>query len=233
MRGTSSLLLAWLALAPVAAMAASLGVTPTRLELRPGQASGSVTLENQAATAVTLQVQTFAWTAGMAASPELAATRDLITVPPVFALAPGARQIVRVALRAPVSGGRERAYRLMITEVPLGAQGAGVHVTLRLSLPVFATVSGAQAGAAWSVRGDRERPELELLNQGSAHLRVRRIELRGVPGGALVQTIATPVDILAGQAQRWPLTMPMPSRLRLEADTELGPLAAELALPPG
>lgn len=227
------LLLLCLTLAPAAAAAASLGVAPTRLELRPGQTSGAITLENQAASAVTLQVQAFAWASGTAASPDLADTRELIAVPPVFSLDPGRKQIVRVALRAPVAGGPERAYRLMISEVPIGAQGGGVHVTLRLSLPVFAIAPGTQAAAAWSLRGSRERPELELVNRGTAHLRVRRIELRAVPGDALLATIAAPVDILAGQTQRWPLTVPAPSRLRLQADTDLGPLAAELAPPAG
>lgn len=218
------------------AVAAALGVAPTRIELAPGQTSASLTIENQANAAVTLQVQTFAWS-GPAIDPELRSGRELIAVPPVFSLEPGAKQIVRVALRTPVDGQRERAYRLLITEVPVtwADDTMGVRFALRLSLPVFAKAAGAKAAPAWSIRSTGRGGELELANRGTAHLRLRRIELRTAgKGGDPVQVIDAPMDILPGEAQRWPLTaaaMALPS-LELQADTGLGPLTAELVPPP-
>lgn len=219
------------------AVAAALGVAPTRIELAPGQTSASLTIENQANAAVTLQVQTFAWS-GPAIDPELRSGRELIAVPPVFSLEPGAKQIVRVALRTPVEDGRERAYRLLITEVPVtwADDTMGVRFALRLSLPVFAQAAGAKAAPAWRVRSTGRGGELELANRGTAHLRLRRIELRaaGKGGGDPVQVIDAPMDILPGEAQRWPLAaaaMALPG-LELQADTGLGPLTAELVPPP-
>lgn len=222
-----------------AASAASLGVAPTRVDLGPGAAAAALTLENQAEAPVTVQVQAFTW-AGTPASQELGPTRDLIAVPPVFALAPGAKQIIRVALRAPAAaaGARaERAYRLLITEVPpaQGEAGTGVRFALRLSLPVFVAAAGARAEPGWTVRASGGPAQLELTNRGSAHLRVRRIELRAAGRPEPVQVIDSAAYVLPGQTQAWPLAPAARAEraLRLQADTDLGPLEAELALPAG
>lgn len=111
--------------------AASLSVAPTRVELGPDARSGTVTLQNDAAVAVTLQVQTFAWPRSTA-SADLEPTRELLAVPPVFSLAPKAKQIIRVALRGPAAGPGEQAYRLLITEVPEQREGPGAGVQFAL-----------------------------------------------------------------------------------------------------
>lgn len=221
------------------AEAASLSVAPTRVDLVPGATAAMVTLQNDAELPVTVQVQTFGWRRSTA-SQDLEATRDLLAVPPVFSLAPKGKQIIRVALRGEVAGGsdaQERAYRLLITEVPelATATGAGVRFALRLSLPVFVTPAGAQALPSWSMRPGGSGAELELANKGTAHLQVRRIELRAATDQEPVQVIEVPAYVLPGQTQAWPLAAATRKhrRLRLQADTDLGPIEADLVVPPG
>lgn len=67
------------------ATAASLSVAPTRVELGPGDPAAVVTLRNNAAEPVMVQVQTFAWPRTMA-SDDLEPTRELLAVPPVAEL---------------------------------------------------------------------------------------------------------------------------------------------------
>jgi len=218
--------------------AASLGIAPTRVTLGLTDRSAAVTLENQADQPVTVQVQTFAWPRS-AASDQLEPTRDLLAVPAVASLEPGAKQIIRVALRAPRQGSVERAYRLLITEVPTAQRedGLGVRFALRLSLPVFVAAAGARAEPSWAARRDGARALLELSNRGSAHLRVRRIELRAAGPGhdRPAQVIDAVAYVLPGQTQSWPLAAAASAQreLKLQADTDLGPLEAELVLPPG
>jgi fimbrial chaperone protein len=223
-----------IASAPVVAGAASLSVAPTRVELRAGDATGVVTLQNNAAEPVMVQVQTFAWPRSPA-SADLEPTRDLLAVPPVFELSGNARQIIRVALRGAVPAEREHAYRLLITEVPRGgAEGTGVRFALRLSLPVFVIPPGAAPEPVWSVRSAGQRSELVLRNQGTAHLQVRRIRHRPAAGGGPGGTIDTPAYVLAGQEHGWPLpTSPGPEGLQLEAETSIGPLSVAVAAPRG
>ena len=88
------------ALSGTIAEAASLTVAPTRVEFLGNDQASAVTLQNNAAEPVMVQVQTFAWPDGPATA-ELVPTRDLIAVPPVFEIAGNGRQIIRVALRSP------------------------------------------------------------------------------------------------------------------------------------
>jgi fimbrial chaperone protein len=230
------LALAVLALAGTAASsgAASLSVAPTRVELDAGDPAAVVTLQNNAADPVMVQVQTFAWPRSPA-SADLEPTRDLLAVPPVIELAGNARQIVRVALRTPLPGDRERAYRLLITEVPRGgSRSTSVRFALRLSLPVFVTPAGAEPRPAWSVRTEAGAVRLVLANEGDAHLQVRRIVLHPPGRPAQARTIDAPAYVLAGQEHSWPLPGGTAEpTLELEAETNIGPVPATLVLPRG
>jgi fimbrial chaperone protein len=225
-------------MAPIPAGAASLSVAPTRVELGPGTRPGTVTLQNDAERPVTVQVQAFAW-GGSAGGDDLEPTRDLIAVPPVFSLEAKAKRIIRVAARRPTTGPDERTYRLLITEVPeppAGGGHAGVRLALRLSLPVFATPPGAEPLPVWSIRGGAggAAPELALANRGRAHLQVRRLELRAAGRGEPVLAVDAPTYVLPGRSRAWALDLPAASAgatLRLEADTDFGPLEADLAAP--
>ena len=220
--------------AATACEAASLSVAPTRVELGPGDPAAVVTLQNNATEPVMVQVQTFAWPRSMA-SGDLEPTRELLAVPPVAELAGNAKQIIRVALRAPLAGGREQAYRLLITEVPRGgSSGTGVRIALRLSLPVFVTPPGAAPKPVWSLRQDKGAASLVLANTGDAHLQVRRIVLRPADRPASAQTIDSPAYVLAGQEQSWPLPAGLAAdTLQLEVETNLGQLPATVTLPRG
>ncbi len=224
-------LLAW----TLPAHGASLSVAPTRVELGPAERSAVVTLRNDSTEAVMVQVQTFAWPRTPATA-DLEPTRELIAVPPVFALAGNAKQIIRVALRGAPPASTEQAYRLLITEVPGGgAAGIGVRFALRLSLPVFVTPADAAPRPVWSMGLDNGRHVLRLVNEGSAHLHIKRLTIRSPAGPEPVQTIDAAVYLLAGQEQAWPLSdrASAQSTLKLEAETDLGPIEASLVLPQG
>ena len=220
--------------AATACEAASLSVAPTRVELGPGDPAAVVTLQNNAAEPVMVQVQTFAWPRSMASS-DLEPTRELLAVPPVAELAGNAKQIIRVALRTQLAGGREQAYRLLITEVPRGgSSGTGVRIALRLSLPVFVTPPGAAPKPVWSLRQDKGAASLVLANTGDAHLQVRRIVLRSADRPASAQTIDSPAYVLAGQEHSWPLPADLAAdTLQLEVETNLGQLPATVTPPRG
>jgi fimbrial chaperone protein len=205
------------------ALAGNLTVAPTRIELGGPRTSGSVTLENNSKEPVLVQVETFAWERSPAVA-DLAPTKDLVAVPPVFQLEPGGRQVIRVALREPGEREVEGAYRLLISEVPgaEGVGGGGVRFALRLNLPVFATPAGATPRPSWLLRSSGKGGELELVNAGTAHLQLRRLRLRGEDGKA--ETIDRPAYVLAGQRETWPVKLPVEpgATFTLEADTNLG-----------
>jgi len=154
----------------------------------------------------------------------------------VFALAGNAKQIIRVALRGVPPASTEQAYRLLITEVPGGgAAGTGVRFALRLSLPVFVTPADAVARPVWSLGLDNGRQVLRLVNEGAAHLHIKRLTIRSASAPEPVQTIDAAVYLLPGQEQAWPLSdrARAQSTLQLEAESNLGPIEASLVLPQG
>lgn len=221
--------LAWLF--AEAALAGNLTVAPTRIDLAPEQGGGSVTLENNDSQPTLVQVETFAWKRTPLTS-DLEPTRELVAVPPVFELAPGARQIIRVALRQPHTGPTEAAYRLVITEVPPPGGGGGVRFALRLSLPVFATPPGAAAHPQWRLQRDGAALRLEVANLGAAHLLVQRLRLSA---GGRHQEFDQPTYVLAGQRHAWDLALPVAAGgpVALAAETSLGPISDTLAVQGG
>ena len=221
-------------LLPLPATAASLSVAPTRVDLVAGDATGVVTLQNNAAEPVMVQVQTFAWPHSPA-SADLEPTRDLLAVPPVFELAGNARQIIRVALRG-ARHGRARAC------LPAADHRGAARRHRRHRRPLCPAAqparvrhpAGAEPKPVWSVRQTAGASELVLRNEGTAHLQVRRIVLRSAGRGAPAGTIDTPAYVLAGQEHAWPLpSVAGSTALQLEAETSIGPLSATVAPPRG
>ena len=163
---------------------AVLGVSPTRLELDPGRPAGVLTITNDGEAPLLLQIETFAWRAGVATA-DLEPTREIVAVPPMVKLAPGERQIVRVARRRSETPAVEETYRILVTEVPSGDPAAGgVRLALRMSLPVFVTPPGARAEPRWRIERGPQGSVLVVANRGRAHLHIRQLELRG-PGRPL------------------------------------------------
>ena len=229
------LLIGWLiggvlGLLPRGGRAGALSVTPTRIDLAPERRAGVVTLRNDAADPVVVQVRTYTWQ-GSPLDDGLMPTRNLLAVPPMFELAPQGEQVIRVARRSPATGPVEEAYRLLISEVPGAATGGGVRFALRLSLPVFITPPGARALPVWSLARSGDGWVVRLANRGTAHLLVRRLALRD-GAGPTVQRFDSSVYVLAGDSADWRLQKaPEPrQRLTLEAETSLGKLDVDLPL---
>lgn len=216
---------------PGAAIATSLSVAPTRIELAPNARSGAIVLENTGSNATTVQVETFAWTGGHSVE-ALEPSQGLLAVPAVFNLPAGARQVIRVASRGAADGTSdvETAYRLLITEVPVETPdtAAGIRFALRLSLPVFITPSGAEPEPRWTWRRDAGGRTLDVVNAGNAHLHVRRLLIHDKASGRLLLEIDQPSYVLAQGRHSWPDLLPADAApVIVEAQTNLGDLTLD------
>ena len=101
----------------VPALAGSLSVTPVRVELSNAQRSAALTVRNDGDQPSVVQAQLVAWSQE-SNEDKLDPTVDLLASPPIFTVAPGASQILRVALRRAPDSAVERTYRILVTEVP-------------------------------------------------------------------------------------------------------------------
>lgn len=232
---TRSLLLAlFLILASVAtARGATLGISPLRLDLGEG-ATGTLTLTNKGRAPALVQIETFAWT-GSSAPEDLDPTRDILALPAVVSIAPQGRQIIRVAARQRPTADREHAYRLIVTEVPPPRPAAmGVQIAVRFSLPVFLGPRSARPSPRWHVEHQAGALKARLVNNGNAHLHIRRLTMIDGQGEPLPLQIANPRYLLPGEEHVFPLApggTELPSGSRLKAETNIGALELELPDP--
>ena len=103
-----------------AAIAGSISVAPLRLIYTSGTVIAAITVENSGREEALIQAETFAWTQPNGEH-KLDPTDDVVAVPPVFRLAPGAKQLVRVGLTRAFTEVEEQTFRLTVTEVPAAA----------------------------------------------------------------------------------------------------------------
>jgi fimbrial chaperone protein len=215
------------------ACAGSFNVRPTRLELSAAQPTDMLTITNPTAAETVIHVQANLWSQQDGAD-VLEASRDLIAVPPLFTLPPGASQVVRIGLRSAPPPAAERTYRLLLREVPPPPMEgfSGLQVALNLSLPVFVQPAGpARPVLSWSLgRNDTGQTTLELDNRGNAHTQVLAVMLRNAE--ETIEGRNLPVYLLPGQHRTWRLDTDASAGTRwtLTAATDAGPVETELVL---
>jgi fimbrial chaperone protein len=214
-------------------LAAAFSISPTRLLLEPGERAAAMTLTNNADARVTVQVETFAWNRTESIA-DLDPTNEIIAVPPFFDIDPGARQVIRVGLRKPHAGDVERAYRVVVSEVPANdpEAGLGVQFALRLSLPVFITPPGARPEVGWQVSREEGGLALEVRNDGRSHIRLLSMAIRDPAAQSLIGEHTNPLYLLAGQQRRvvLPAKAGVPGDVLIKAKTSHGDLEVTRAV---
>jgi fimbrial chaperone protein len=217
-------------LVSASAVAATLQVSPVRISLGPDGKAGVVRLQNRSDVPSLVQVEALVWNETDDLS-QVPTTSEILAVPPVFEIAAGAEQVIRLALRRPLTSGTEQAYRLLITEVPraVGDGAQGVAFALRLNLPVFVTPEGALPQPTWSLERGAGSATLTLGNQGNAHVRVQSVALFEDGGAQPVFVSDEGGYVLAGRERSWQLDLgrlKAGAALTVKAETNLGELEA-------
>jgi fimbrial chaperone protein len=213
--------------------AGTLSVSPVKVSMPASGKAEVIHLKNPDATPTLVQIEAIAWTED--STKEAIRTDDVIAVPPVFELDGGREQVIRLALRRPVDQPTERAYRLLITEVPMTVNASGLNFAVRLDLPLFVTPDGAKPNPVWLIEPARDgKADLVLTNQGAAHIQVQTLELRSPNSPRILFTTDEPVYALAGETRRWPLGQTLaalPASLEVHTETHLGPKTAPVIRP--
>lgn len=181
-----SLALAMVAVAS-AVTAASFGLAPIGLTIAASELSGSVVVTNTGTDDVVIQARPYAWTQN---GEELRTeTRELVVNPPIFKLAAGEQQLVRVASRAAAPQQIERAYRVVFSEVPAGAQAEpGFRIRVAMDIPLYVEpVVRSPAQLAWRFERTPNGARLVADNSGGRHFRLRDVRVQD--GAQTIHTI--------------------------------------------
>lgn len=195
-------------------------VRPVRVDLGGRQPASQLVVTNPTSNTMLIQAEAFDWSQTRDKD-SLNPSTNLIVNPPIFELAPGAQQVVRVGLRRAIESGVEVPYRIWLTQVatPGETTDSGVQMLLRVSLPVF--VTGAGTGSPQAVwQRDAADGAVEMGNSGARHLHVR--ELRLVSDGARAESLG-PCYALPGGLCRWAVPAALRDKaFRIEADSDAG-----------
>jgi fimbrial chaperone protein len=217
-----SLLAAW----SLTAQAGSFTISPLRLELSPAAPVAVLEIGNTGTEPVTVQAQARSWNQSNG-NDEYGEARPFILNPSIFTVAPNSRQTVRVALRGAPPKDKEAAYRLTVTEIPAPqSAGSGIRVALRMDLPVFVAPQSGPAQPAPQFALDRRsaHTRVVVMNAGNGHLRLADVKISDGK-----QTIELPVlVVLAGATRFIELPKGAGPPWRLEADSNAGPIEADL-----
>lgn len=196
----AALLLALMADGPT--RASSFQVNPVNIELQQGRRSASLLVRNRDSQPVSIRVRLFRWTQENGEDVRAEAT-DLIASPPIFTVAPGARQLIRIGPRR--SSPAAAAYRVVLEEIPGPAvAGTGIQVALRVDLPFYILAANRGAAAlSWSAWRNRDGELLiEARNSGSGRSQV--LGLAAVDSAGREIPLSSQMGVvLPGSARRW------------------------------
>jgi fimbrial chaperone protein len=174
--------------ATASAVAASFGLSPLGLSIAASELSGSVVVTNTGTDEVVIQAKPYAWTQnGKDARDD---THDLIVNPPIFKLAAGTQQLVRVASRGAPPREVERAYRVVFSEVPVSSTRApGFRISIAMDIPLFIEplVRGTPQ-VTWRLEQVGDRSRLVAENSGGRHLRWREVQV--LDGTRQIESVA-------------------------------------------
>ena len=222
--------------------ATDLGVSPVRVTLSDKQKMGTLTVRNNGAEPVSMQLEVLNWSQEEG-NDVFTPTRELIVNPPIFTIPAGGSQLIRVGLRRAPDAQRELTYRIFMQELPPppSPDFQGAKMLMRLSLPVFVLPAlAAEPVLRWkAARTSDGALKISLTNIGNAHVQIANFSL-SLPGSAqpwITQQAST--YVLLGQSRDWTLPAnaenpppPPGAILQLFAQTDAGDMEADVLITP-
>lgn len=211
--------------------AASFSVSPVIITLDSSSSIVAMTVRNSGSDTAVLQAQVNDWSI-RDNQEHYEETDRLVVSPPVFEIAPGKSQIVRIGLLDTEPKMIEQSFRVFFEQAPatpnleLSADNSttnyprGVQIMLRMGVPVFVkSVMPSVSRLVWSAQRQPDgRLRIEADNQGGAHAKISRLAL--IDKGKTVASAEQLSYILPGSRRHWVLDVPAgvsaPYRIKVE-----------------
>lgn len=220
-------------LASSSALADSIEIGPTRLQMVGPERTTTLTIRNSNDTPADIQVRAMDWSQADGTD-QYAASTVLLASPPQVSLAPGESQVIRVVVENLPAGDRERAFRLVIDQIPSdqSPSGAGVRTAVRALVPVFVTTAMTdRPNLHWTAVRSGTTVTLTAVNDGAAHERLigAALSAAGQPVGDRLEGY-----VLAGAQRIWTIEgVPGETQsLTIAGEGEFGEVRADVPLAP-
>lgn len=240
MRVLFAIALLLVTLSSPAAPTAGIALNPITVSLDAKRPADAVTLTNGTAENKVIQVEIMNWTRENGED-HFTPAKDMIVSPPMFRVAAGAQQVVRVGLRsrASANSATEKTYRMFLQGVPEGdaaappgSGGTALRLLLRFGVPVFIKPAKPLPDSmTWQAQRHADGSiALSVHNTGNRHMKLSDVKL-AVAGQTL--DASGFAYVFSGESYTWTLK---PEKIvpagdaSVSASTDDGPVHAGLAL---
>jgi fimbrial chaperone protein len=213
--------------------AGSYTVQPVRIDLSARVLRTTIQIQNRANDPTTIQAHVVAWNA-YGAEETLTDSDDVLLNPPIFTIAAGHAQFVRLGLRRPPADAKELTYRLILEEVPPPPKPGfnGLTTLLKITVPIFVKPRVSTPQLAWTLlRISDQEVKLSVQNSGTAHVQIRRLAVmageNSEPG--FQQSVVT--YVLQSAHKEWIIRnaqLAAAGKLVVEAQTDNGEIREDL-----
>jgi len=219
-----------------AAVAADFSVFPARIDIERAGRATAVTVANQDARPLRMQVRLAEWSQDEAGRDVYRDAGRIKAIPGNVVIAPGESRELEVDI-APPPGPGERTYRMFLDEVPNQSErrAAGGNFAVSFALPIFmAPPQPDRRAEVEEVILDRSELKVTVANPGNQHVRIESLsaasgsfskEIGGwylLAGARRIHTLPIPVHVCRGV-----------SRLDIRVRTEVGVLERSVTVAPG
>lgn len=225
---SAALVAATLTANPTWLEAAALEVAPTTIQIEEGTNAALLYITNRGNAPMVAQVEGFDWQQTETGD-QLEPTQSLMFSPPMVRLAPGQKQIVRLAIKpeakATLAATKERAFRLVVSEIPeFSKKRTDVQMVLQFIVPVFASTKEMSDSILWEATPTDGAVLVSARNTGTQHGKLSKINLTNAAGEKIKPVADTFSYILAGASKQWRVELPssaLAQPLRVNAYNEL------------
>jgi fimbrial chaperone protein len=170
-------------------------------------------LRNEGPEALRFQVSAFAWSNDDEGQLVLHPTSDVVFFPVLFGVEPGQTRRVRVAVTERAIE-RELSYRIFVEQLPsrAGAQGPGVQMLMRASIPIFVQPPAMIARATLDhVATTDGRLTFVVRNIGNVHVSIAQVNVRAARRDPKMPPFDTQLPgwyLLSGETRAYHVTVP-------------------------
>ena len=202
------------------AFAGTFKVVPVKLLLSETKKTDAVRVINEGAEEVTLQAKAMNWSQDDAGEDVYVETDELAVFPKIFTAAPGEERIVRVGRKSDEPLTVEKAFRVMIKELPVSKPGqVALKMALQFSIPIFAIPAQKQISASIErIALEDAKLMVSVKNSGNRHLIVKEIAAVGLDADrkTLFSRAESGWYVLPGKTKRFAMETPAESRRLLK-----------------
>jgi fimbrial chaperone protein len=216
----------------VPAMAATFSVNPVRIVLSGARPNAALQITNYGDEAVTIQAHIVTW-AEMQANEE--PSDAVLLNPPIFTIPARSSQFIRLGLRQANRSQEERAFRLVLDELPRPAPAgfSGLRTLVRMRIPIFSEPMVApRLKLSWEAsRMPSGGMRILVLNTGNTHIQMLALKVADNQEASFSSNAMT--YLLPGESHEWLVDdarFAASEQVRVQARTDAGGVDETVAL---